>query len=125
MSGLPWTRCSKMGKSWRRRCTSSGGAAGAGRRSGAEMAGVADINVFPKAHGQRPREPISQIPLDQHALQLVADRLNLDAADDVVGEGERQQPSRLLQRNAARLEIEELIGVELADGRAMGAFDVV
>ena len=40
-------------------------------------------------------------------FQLVAQRLDLDAADDVVGEGEGQQAAGLLQADAARAQVED------------------
>ena len=54
-----------------------------------------------------------------------AERLDLDAADDVVGEGEGQQAAGLVQADAARAQVEDRFVVELADRGAVRAFHVV
>src|SRR5690606_5754284 len=53
------------------------------------------------------------------------ERRGLEAAEQHVGERERQQRAGAVRIEAARAEIEHLVLVELADGRAVAALDVV
>src|SRR5690606_6556901 len=57
--------------------------------------------------------------------RALAERRGLEAAEQHVGERERQQRAGAVRIEAARAEIEHLVLVELADGRAVAALDVV
>ena len=59
------------------------------------------------------------------ACERLAHRLLADPVDRVGDEGAGEQGLGLARRNAAAGEVEEGVAVELADGRAVGAFDVV
>ena len=53
------------------------------------------------------------------------DWLNLDPADNVVGESKDQEAAGLVPADASRTEIKNGFIGELADGRPVGTFDVV
>src|SRR5215475_8001616 len=63
--------------------------------------------------------------LKQHALQRIAERWDLDAVYDILRERVSQQAAGFALRDAARLQIKHRFGVELADGCAVGAADVI
>src|SRR5262249_48229265 len=65
------------------------------------------------------------LPSQQHLLQALADRFNLDAANNVVGEGKGQKSPGRFQANATRAQIEQSLIGKLADGGSVRALDVV
>src|SRR5262249_45848349 len=64
-------------------------------------------------------------PVKQAALQLGTERIDRDTADDVVGKGVSQQLPGLLLADAARLQIEDLFLIELANARSVRALDII
>ena len=58
-------------------------------------------------------------------MQIGADRFEADPLDDVVGEAVGQKLRRSLLVHCAASQVEELVFVELADGGAVCALDVV
>src|ERR1035437_5408273 len=63
--------------------------------------------------------------LEEYLFQLVAQRRDLDAVDDVLREGVGQQAARLFLADATGLQVEERFGIQLADSCAVGAAHVV
>jgi hypothetical protein len=63
--------------------------------------------------------------LEQDSFQRILQGLNFDAVDDVLREGVCQQAAGIPFADAARLQVEQGFGVQLADGGAVGAADVV
>src|SRR5215469_3441053 len=91
--------CLRTGKSWRMVSTSNAGT----------VVLVAMLMEFFK------QEPFQRFP----------ELLRFDAVDDVLCEGVGENIAGGGFINAARLEVEERFGIELADGGAVGAFHVV
>src|SRR5882757_7576192 len=98
-SGLPWIRCLRTGKSSRICSTSKGVVTGL----------VRVLMEF----------------LEENAFQRICQRFHLDAVDNVLGEGVDQEVPRVDFRDAARLKVKQHLAIELADGSAVGAADVV
>src|SRR5688500_12189873 len=63
--------------------------------------------------------------IEKQPLEVCAQRLDLDAFDDVGGERVQQDGARVLVVDAARLQVEHLRRVELSDRRAVRALHVV
>ena len=61
----------------------------------------------------------------ERSRERLAHRLELDPVEHVLEEAAHDQPLRLGAGEAARHEVEELLAVDLAERRAMGAADVV
>src|SRR6185295_2408994 len=62
---------------------------------------------------------------EEEFLEIAADRLDADPLDELAREGVGQEALRRLFPNTAGTEVEDRVLVELADGRAVGAPDVV
>src|SRR3984885_3223115 len=63
--------------------------------------------------------------LQQCPLQLFAQRRDFDAIDDIAREGVDKQVAGFGEAYAARLQIKDSLRIQLADGRAVRAADVV
>src|ERR1051326_9586857 len=63
--------------------------------------------------------------LKQDSFERISQVRNLDAVDDILGERVDQEAARLVLADAAGPQIEERLGVQLADGGAVGAAHVV
>ena len=59
------------------------------------------------------------------AREYFLERNNRNLPDHLIGEGIHQQLAGTVSINAATLQIEDLVGFELADGSSVGAFDVI
>src|SRR5689334_5644081 len=68
---------------------------------------------------------VDRQPLEEQVLEVLPQRRDLDALDDVRREGVQQDGARVGVADAARLQVEHLRLVELPDGRAVRALDVV
>src|ERR1035441_4421246 len=91
-SGMPWMVCFRTGKSSRTFCTS-------------KPAAISLLTVLMEF-------------LEKDPLQRVFQRRYLDAVHDVLRERVRQQAARLLLADAARLQVEQRLRVQLTDGGA-------
>src|SRR3954447_2934292 len=98
-SGLPWIVCFRTGKSWRTRSTSN----------------VVETWLLRVLIEFLEQDPLERVPQCRY----------LDAVHNVLREGVGQQTASVTLVDAARLHVEQRLGVELADGGAVGAFDVV
>src|SRR4051794_34835430 len=98
-SGLPWIRCLRTGKSSRTASTSKGAMTGL----------VSVLMEF----------------LKEDAFQRISQGLHFNTVYDVLREGVNQEVARVGLRDAARLQVEQHLVIELADSCAMGAADVI
>src|ERR1035441_7468244 len=98
-SGMPWMVCFRTGKSSRTFCTS-------------KQAGLSLLTVLMEF-------------LEKDPLQRVFQRRDLNAIHDILREGVGQQGARLLLADAARLQVEQRLRVQLPNGGAVGAAHVV
>src|SRR5664279_5140943 len=106
-SGLPWMYCLRTGKSSRIFSTSKPAVAPAVAPAVTWL-----LSVLMKF-------------LEKNAFQRIPQRLYFDAVDHVLRERVGQQAAGLALADAARLQVEQGFGVELADGGAMGAAHIV
>src|SRR5688572_715566 len=111
-SGLPFTSRSRIGKSARTRATSSASAALSAALSIAVIVPVLSLH---RGAGLRHHRP----------LEALDDRAHRYALDDRRAEGVRQQVAGGALRQPAAAQVEQLLGVELADRGAVGALHVV
>src|ERR1700722_9836906 len=63
--------------------------------------------------------------LQQGPLQLFPQRRDFDAVDDIAREGVDEQVASFGEAYAPRLQIKDSLRIQLADGRAVSAADVV
>src|ERR1035437_7282662 len=104
-SGLPWMVCLRTGKSWRIFSTSKP----ASKPRGSPPVAPAVVGLL----------SVLMKFLEQNPLQRIQQRLCFDAIDHVLRKSVGQQAAGLAFADAARLQVKQGFGVELADGGAI------
>src|SRR5260221_10340952 len=124
-SGFPCDSCSKIGKSARSFRASSFVCAATAMHRSYPSDGFSPCAQCGRAGGEAAQASALRNTRFERVRERLAHRLELDPVEHVLEEATHDQPLGLRARQTARHQVEELLAIDLAQGRAVGAAHVV